>query len=176
MNGAARMQLQSLRAVTVGIDIGQRHDPSAIVVAELFDERTGRYFEHNIRPVLEGGYSFDKVPEVQITYYVRHLWRNPVAVRGDHSSRYLRSDLDHLRLRFKRQPHHPKGQPGQRGLRLRRAQPHVQADPAVAFGGRRILKSARHVIHNDIRQRECVARPGPAFMDTYLGRPGTRYN
>jgi len=35
------------------------------------------------------------------------------------------------------------------------------------------LKSARHVIHNEIRQRECVARPGPAFMDTYLGRIGT---
>jgi hypothetical protein len=35
------------------------------------------------------------------------------------------------------------------------------------------LKSAPHVIHNEIRQRECVARPGPAFMDTYLGRIGT---
>jgi hypothetical protein len=34
------------------------------------------------------------------------------------------------------------------------------------------LKSARHVIHNEIRQRECVARPGPAFMDSYLGRVG----
>jgi hypothetical protein len=35
------------------------------------------------------------------------------------------------------------------------------------------LKSARHVIHNEIRQRECVARPGPAFMNTNLGRIGT---
>jgi hypothetical protein len=35
------------------------------------------------------------------------------------------------------------------------------------------LKRARHVIHNEVRQRECVARPGPAFMDTYLGRIGT---
>jgi hypothetical protein len=35
------------------------------------------------------------------------------------------------------------------------------------------LKSARHVIDNEIRQRECVARPGPAFMDTYLGPIGT---
>jgi hypothetical protein len=35
------------------------------------------------------------------------------------------------------------------------------------------LKSVRHVIHDEIRQRECVARPGPAFMDTYLGRIGT---
>jgi hypothetical protein len=35
------------------------------------------------------------------------------------------------------------------------------------------LKSARDVIHNEIRQRECVARPGPALMDTYLGRIGT---
>jgi hypothetical protein len=35
------------------------------------------------------------------------------------------------------------------------------------------LKSVCHVIHNEIRQRECVARPGPAFMDTYLGRIGT---
>jgi hypothetical protein len=35
------------------------------------------------------------------------------------------------------------------------------------------LKSARDVINNEIRQRECVARPGPAFMDTYLGRIGT---
>jgi hypothetical protein len=35
------------------------------------------------------------------------------------------------------------------------------------------LKRARHVIHNEIRQRECVARPGPAFMDTYLDRIGT---
>ena len=35
------------------------------------------------------------------------------------------------------------------------------------------LKCARHVIHYEIRQRECVARPGPAFMDTYLGRIGT---
>ena len=35
------------------------------------------------------------------------------------------------------------------------------------------LKSVGHVIHNQIRQRECVARPGPAFMDTYLSRIGT---
>ena len=35
------------------------------------------------------------------------------------------------------------------------------------------LKSARHVIHNEIWQRECVARPGPASVDTYLGRIGT---
>ena len=35
------------------------------------------------------------------------------------------------------------------------------------------LKCARHVIHNEIWQRECVARAGPAFMDTYLGRIGT---
>jgi hypothetical protein len=34
------------------------------------------------------------------------------------------------------------------------------------------LKTARHVIHNEIRQRECVARPGPAFMDAYLGPIG----
>jgi hypothetical protein len=34
-------------------------------------------------------------------------------------------------------------------------------------------KRGRHVIHNEVRQRECVARPGPAFMDTYLGRIGT---
>jgi len=35
------------------------------------------------------------------------------------------------------------------------------------------LKSVRHVIHNEIWQRECVARPGPAFVDTYLGCIGT---
>jgi hypothetical protein len=35
------------------------------------------------------------------------------------------------------------------------------------------LKSDRDVIHNEIRQRECVARPGPAFMDAYLRRIGT---
>jgi hypothetical protein len=35
------------------------------------------------------------------------------------------------------------------------------------------LKSVRDVIHKEIRQRECVARPGPAFMDTYLGPIGT---
>ena len=35
------------------------------------------------------------------------------------------------------------------------------------------LKSVRNVIHNEIRQRECVARAGSAFMDTYLGRIGT---
>jgi hypothetical protein len=35
------------------------------------------------------------------------------------------------------------------------------------------LKSACHVIHNEIRQRECIARPGPAFMDSDLGRMGT---
>lgn len=34
------------------------------------------------------------------------------------------------------------------------------------------LKRAQHVIHNEVRERECVARPGPAFMDTYLGRIG----
>jgi hypothetical protein len=35
------------------------------------------------------------------------------------------------------------------------------------------LKSARHVIDDEIRQRECIARPSPAFMDTYLGSIGT---
>jgi hypothetical protein len=35
------------------------------------------------------------------------------------------------------------------------------------------LKGARNIIHNEIRQRECVARPGPSLMDTYLGRIGT---
>jgi hypothetical protein len=34
------------------------------------------------------------------------------------------------------------------------------------------LESARYVIHNEIRQRECVARAGPAFMDTNLGSIG----
>lgn len=34
------------------------------------------------------------------------------------------------------------------------------------------LKSARHVVHHEIGQRECIAGPGPAFMDPYLGRIG----
>jgi hypothetical protein len=35
------------------------------------------------------------------------------------------------------------------------------------------LKSPRDVVHEEIRQRERVARPGPALVHTYPGRIGT---
>lgn len=60
--------------VVIGIDVGQRRDPTAIVVAEIVLEDTGR---DTITARYADG-SFDRAPETHHVYVVRHLERIPL--------------------------------------------------------------------------------------------------
>jgi len=62
--------------VTVGIDVGQIHDPTAIVVAEQITEKTGRTL------VREGGTpgAVWEEPETRVVYEIRHVQRLPLGM------------------------------------------------------------------------------------------------
>ena len=67
-----------MELVTVGVDIGQKHDPTAVVVCEGLRRETGRKLTQRGPVYGDGSFTQGREAETEVAFEARHLERLPL--------------------------------------------------------------------------------------------------
>lgn len=85
--------------IYVGVDIGQKQDPTAIVAAEVWQRATGRYLPSQIQDPRTGAFFPDQKAETEAVYVARLIERLPLGTPYPAVAQRLVEILANLRRR-----------------------------------------------------------------------------